>query len=41
MFQEINSIKSIRQRLGIKQNELADLAGVSQSLIAKLEKNKI
>lgn len=30
-----------RQRLGIKQNKLAELSGVSQSLIAKLEKARL
>lgn len=41
IFPEITSIKSRRQNLGIKQNELASLAGVSQSFIAKLEKGKL
>lgn len=41
MFPELNSIRIRRQQLGIKQNKLAELAGASQSLIAKLEKGKI
>lgn len=41
MFQELSSIKSRRQKLGLKQNQLAELSGVSQSLIAKLEKGKL
>jgi len=41
MFPELSNIKLRRQKLGIKQNELASLAGVSQSLIAKLEKGKL
>lgn len=41
MFQELSSIKTRRQKLGIKQKELAELSGVSQSLIAKLEKGKL
>lgn len=34
---EISEIKPIRRKLGITQSELAKLAGVSQSLIAKTE----
>lgn len=41
MFPELNSIRIRRQRTGIKQSELANLSGVSQSLIAKLEKGKL
>lgn len=41
IFPELNSIKSKRQKLGIKQKELAKLANISQSLIAKLEKQKL
>ena len=40
-FPDIKLIKIKRQRLGLKQRELAGLAGVSQSLIAKLESGKI
>lgn len=40
-FPEINSIRLRRQKLGLKQKELALQAEVSQSLIAKLEKGKI
>jgi len=38
---EIEEIKNIRKKLGLTQKELADKAGVSQSLIAKVESNKI
>lgn len=41
MLPEILSIKSRRLGLGIKQKQLAELAGVSQSLIAKLENKGI
>ncbi len=37
MFPELTGIKSQRQRLGIKQKELANISRVSQSLIAKIE----
>jgi predicted transcriptional regulator len=38
---DISEIKKERTSLGIKQKQLAKLAGVSQSLIAKLESGKI
>lgn len=38
---EPKAIKKIRSELGITQNELAKLAGVSQSLIAKIEAGAI
>lgn len=41
MLPEISSVKSRRQGLGIKQKQLAEMAGVSQSLIAKLENKGI
>ena len=41
MFPEISNIKIRRQRLGIKQGELAELSKVSQSMITKLEKGKL
>jgi predicted transcriptional regulator len=41
MLPDIQLIKTKRQRLGIKQKELAELSRVSQSLIAKLESGKI
>lgn len=41
MFPEIANIKTRRQRIGIKQGELAEFSKVSQSMIAKLEKGKI
>lgn len=34
-------IKELRKRLGITQKELAELAGVSQSLISQIEKGKV
>ncbi|MBR9690191.1 CBS domain-containing protein [Candidatus Woesearchaeota archaeon] len=36
-MQDLNEIKLIRKRLGFTQNQLAKIAGVSQSLIAKVE----
>ncbi|MCW3996955.1 MAG: helix-turn-helix domain-containing protein [Candidatus Bathyarchaeota archaeon] len=41
MFPKINEISKKRKMLGLTQNELAKLSGVSQSLIAKLESGKI
>jgi len=41
MIEKLEQIKRIRKKLGINQKELADKAGVSQSLIAKIEANKI
>lgn len=38
---EIEKIGSIRRKIGITQTELARLAGVSQSLIAKIESGRI
>jgi len=40
-FPELTSIKTKRQKLGIKQLELAFKAGVSQSMIAKIESNQM
>jgi len=40
-FPELSSIKTKRQHIGVKQNELALKAGVSQSLIAKIESLKL
>lgn len=37
----LSEIQPIRRKLGITQSELARLAGVSQSLIAKIEKSNI
>ena len=41
MFPELAEIGRRRRQLGLKQSELARMAGVSQSLIAKLETGKI
>jgi len=41
MFPTLEDIAKKRRQLGLKQAELAKLAGVSQSLIAKLESGKI
>ena len=41
MFPPLEEIAQKRRMLGLKQAELARLAGVSQSLIAKLESGKI
>jgi predicted transcriptional regulator len=41
LFPDLQTIKRRRTNLGINQKELAELAGVSQSLITKLEKNKL
>jgi len=41
MEKEIKDIKILRKRLEITQKDLAKLSGVSQSLIAKIESNKI
>lgn len=41
MFPTLEDIAKRRRQLGLKQNELAKAAGVSQSLIAKLEAGTI
>ncbi len=38
---ELQDIKKLRTRLGLRQSQLATLAGVSQSLIAKIERGRI
>src|SRR3989338_6150821 len=38
---ELEEIKEIRKKFGLTQNELAKRAGVSQSLIAKIEAGRI
>lgn len=38
---ELEEIKTVRKKLELTQKELAKLAGVSQSLIAKIESEKI
>jgi len=40
-IQNSSDIKNLRRKLGINQQELAKLAGVSQSLIAKIESGNI
>jgi predicted transcriptional regulator len=41
MFPDVSEVKKRRQMLGLKQKQLANLAGVSQSLIAKLESGRV
>ena len=41
MQYELNEIKKIRKNLGLTQTELAKMANVSQSIIAKIESGKI
>lgn len=41
MLEEIEHVKSWRNELGLTQKQLADICGVSQSLIAKIESNKL
>lgn len=41
MTYELEEVKKIRKKLGMTQTELADRAGVSQSLIAKIEAGRI
>ncbi len=41
MFPTLEEIAKKRRQLGLKQAELAKLAGVSQSLVAKLESGRI
>ncbi len=38
---ELDKIKSLRKKLNLTQKQLAKLAGVSQSLIAKIESNRV
>ena len=38
---ELNEIRKIRKKIGITQTGLANRAGVSQSLIAKIESGRI
>lgn len=40
-MQELTEIKKLRRKLGLTQNQLAKAAGVSQSVIAKIEAGKI
>ncbi len=41
MTYELEEVKKIRKKIGLTQTELANRAGVSQSLIAKIESNRI
>ena len=41
MTYELEEVKKIRKKLGMTQTDLANRAGVSQSLIAKIESGKI
>ena len=41
MTYELEEVKKIRKKLGMTQTDLASRAGVSQSLIAKIESGKI
>ncbi len=41
MIYELEDIKKIRKKLGLTQKEVAKAAGVSQSLLAKIESGKI
>jgi predicted transcriptional regulator len=41
MIPDLKEIKSLRKRLNLTQQELAAAAGVSQSLIAKIEAEKV
>ena len=41
MTYELEEVKKIRKKLGLTQTELANRAGVSQSLIAKIESSRI
>ncbi len=41
MFPEVEEIKKKRKKLGISQKKLAELVGVSQPLIAKLESGRL
>ena len=40
-MRSLNEIKRLRKKYGLNQKELADKAGVSQSLIAKIEAGKV
>jgi len=41
MITELGQIQNLRKRLGLNQKELAERAGVSQSLIAKIEASQL
>ena len=41
MTYELEEVKKVRKKLGLTQTELANRAGVSQSLIAKIESQRI
>ncbi len=38
---ELSEIKHLRKKFGLTQSQLAKLSGVSQSLIAKIEADRI
>ncbi|MGM0510580.1 MAG: CBS domain-containing protein [Thermoplasmatota archaeon] len=40
MIEDLDEIRNIRKRLGLTQSNLAERAGVSQSLIAKIENDR-
>lgn len=41
MYRELTEIRKIRKRLGLTQKKLAEMAGISQSLLAKIETGRI
>jgi predicted transcriptional regulator len=41
MLPELNEIKEMRKRAGVTQRKLAEIVGVSQSIIAKIERGKV
>jgi len=41
MWEDLGQIKKLRQKLGLTQSELAKLSGISQSMIAKIEKGRV
>ena len=41
MIYELSEIKNLRKKLGLSQSQLASLAGVSQSMIAKVESGRL
>lgn len=41
MFESLKEIKALRKKVGLTQSQLAKMAGVSQSLIAKIESESL